>query len=148
MFKKTYGDRKVTHKPSSTGYKRQFKGGARSVGAPSWKRDEDSGERPPMFPATCSQCNSSCEVPFKPNGKKPVLCLDCFRKTDAGAASASSKPREDRGNRAYPSSKPAYHSAPRAQGGDDVSRQLREMSIKMDQILAVLTVTKKSEPEE
>ena len=27
-----------------------------------------------MHQATCAECGTSCEVPFKPNGKKPVLC--------------------------------------------------------------------------
>ncbi|MEZ4195240.1 MAG: CxxC-x17-CxxC domain-containing protein [Candidatus Paceibacterota bacterium] len=31
-----------------------------------------------MFSATCSHCNQSCEVPFRPNGDKPVYCSACF----------------------------------------------------------------------
>jgi CxxC-x17-CxxC domain-containing protein len=37
-----------------------------------------------MHKASCAECGNSCEVPFKPNGKKPVLCGDCFRKDDNG----------------------------------------------------------------
>ncbi len=33
-----------------------------------------------MFPATCSQCGKSTEVPFQPRGEKPVYCSDCYRK--------------------------------------------------------------------
>ena len=33
-----------------------------------------------MHAATCSGCKKSCEVPFKPNGEKPVFCSDCFSK--------------------------------------------------------------------
>jgi CxxC-x17-CxxC domain-containing protein len=33
-----------------------------------------------MFPATCSECGKSTEVPFQPRGDKPVYCSDCFRK--------------------------------------------------------------------
>lgn len=33
-----------------------------------------------MFKTTCAACNSSCEVPFKPTGNKPVYCSDCFEK--------------------------------------------------------------------
>lgn len=36
-----------------------------------------------MHQATCAECGTSCEVPFKPNGKKPVLCGNCFKK-DSG----------------------------------------------------------------
>jgi len=41
-------------------------------------RDRDGGERP-MFSATCDGCKNQCEVPFKPNGTKPVFCNDCFK---------------------------------------------------------------------
>lgn len=30
--------------------------------------------------ATCSECNSICEIPFKPTGNRPVYCSDCFSK--------------------------------------------------------------------
>lgn len=33
-----------------------------------------------MHQAVCNECGSSCEVPFKPNGRKPVLCNNCFGK--------------------------------------------------------------------
>jgi CxxC-x17-CxxC domain-containing protein len=35
------------------------------------------------FKATCSKCNKGCEVPFRPNGKKPVFCKDCFVRDDS-----------------------------------------------------------------
>lgn len=40
------------------------------------------GDRPQMHDAVCSECGDSCEVPFKPNGKKPVFCRDCFKRQD------------------------------------------------------------------
>ena len=33
-----------------------------------------------MHKATCSTCGKGCEVPFKPDGSKPVLCSECFGK--------------------------------------------------------------------
>jgi CxxC-x17-CxxC domain-containing protein len=33
-----------------------------------------------MFPATCSECGKSTEVPFQPRNDKPVYCSDCYRK--------------------------------------------------------------------
>ncbi|MDP2926118.1 MAG: hypothetical protein Q8N99_07110 [Nanoarchaeota archaeon] len=42
-------------------------------------RFQDRGPRE-MHKATCAECNSECEVPFKPVEGKPVLCMDCFRK--------------------------------------------------------------------
>ncbi len=32
-----------------------------------------------MFQTTCSVCNKSCEVPFRPSGDKPVYCSSCFK---------------------------------------------------------------------
>ncbi|MFX0085570.1 MAG: CxxC-x17-CxxC domain-containing protein [Candidatus Hodarchaeota archaeon] len=39
-------------------------------------------ERQPreMFSVTCSECGQETEVPFKPDGKRPVYCRDCYRK--------------------------------------------------------------------
>ena len=42
-----------------------------------------------MFSATCDQCGSSCQVPFRPTSGKPVLCSNCFAgKTDSRATRA------------------------------------------------------------
>ena len=32
-----------------------------------------------MFPATCSACGVETQVPFQPNGSKPVYCRDCYK---------------------------------------------------------------------
>lgn len=32
-----------------------------------------------MFSATCSSCGREAQVPFRPNGSKPVYCSDCFK---------------------------------------------------------------------
>ena len=37
------------------------------------------GVRPMMHQTICSACGNSCQVPFKPNGRKPVLCSSCFQ---------------------------------------------------------------------
>ncbi|MDD5045098.1 MAG: zinc-ribbon domain containing protein [Candidatus Omnitrophica bacterium] len=46
------------------------------------KTDRNGGYSPArqMFPATCSQCGKSTEVPFQPRGDKPVYCSECFNK--------------------------------------------------------------------
>lgn len=68
------------------GRDRGFGGGGRSFGGrPSGDR---GGERSfggrsdapkQMFPAVCSQCGESCEIPFKPTGIHPVFCRPCFK---------------------------------------------------------------------
>lgn len=39
-------------------------------------------DRPPreMHKATCAECGTECEVPFKPTEGKPVYCRECFAK--------------------------------------------------------------------
>lgn len=32
-----------------------------------------------MYPATCSACGVQTQVPFQPNGSKPVYCRDCYQ---------------------------------------------------------------------
>jgi len=31
-----------------------------------------------MFKAVCAECDSDCEVPFRPTGDKPIYCSECF----------------------------------------------------------------------
>jgi CxxC-x17-CxxC domain-containing protein len=44
-------------------------------GAPSQGFDRGPRE---MFSATCASCGREAQVPFRPNGSKPVYCSDCF----------------------------------------------------------------------
>ena len=38
-------------------------------------------DRPPrqMYDTVCSQCGVNTQVPFRPNGSKPVYCRECFQ---------------------------------------------------------------------
>ena len=36
------------------------------------------GERE-MYKITCSECGKEDEVPFKPDGTRPVYCRECYR---------------------------------------------------------------------
>lgn len=52
------------------------------------RRDRDDGRRDRfdrsdsiekrMYKAVCADCGTECEVPFKPNGERPVYCSNCF----------------------------------------------------------------------
>lgn len=51
------------------------------------------GNGPAMLhDATCAECNSPCQVPFRPNGRKPVLCGNCFKKDEGGEQKSYSRP--------------------------------------------------------
>ena len=33
-----------------------------------------------MHDITCADCGTTTQVPFKPDGERPVYCKDCYRK--------------------------------------------------------------------
>jgi len=48
-------------------------------------REDNRGGRfdgPPreMHKVTCAECGKETEVPFKPDGTRPVYCKDCYQK--------------------------------------------------------------------
>ena len=61
-----------------------------------WERGTDSRgfDRPQLHRAVCAACGNSCEVPFKPNGSKPIYCRDCFRKEGDSTQPARFERRE------------------------------------------------------
>ena len=47
-------------------------------------RDNRGFDKPELHDATCATCGNRCQVPFRPNGSKPIYCRDCFKKEDGG----------------------------------------------------------------
>ncbi len=91
-----------------------FGGGNKFGRAPHGRSFSDrGGAKPLMYPATCGDCGNRCEVPFRPNGKKPVLCKSCFAQ----------------GNK---------FDGDRSMGNDDTAAQLRSIHAKLDAILKAL----------
>lgn len=94
-----------------------------------------------LHSATCSQCGQPCEVPFKPNGKKPVFCRDCFKKSDAPSYSkpAYEKPSYNKsayGKSSYGRPSPYKTSTPKKEV--DYSAALEEINAKLNKILRAL----------
>ncbi len=121
---------------ASSGGPRKFGGGGRSFGGGGgggWQRDNDR-ERPEMHRATCAACNAVCEVPFRPNGEKPVYCRDCFRKPeDAGQSSRFGG--GDRAERPRSFDKPAHRAVASMGGSDEIVKQLKTLNKKMDALI-------------
>ncbi|HDS46004.1 MAG TPA: hypothetical protein ENN68_07970 [Methanomicrobia archaeon] len=48
----------------------------------SFDRKRQGYDRPPreMHTVTCADCGKECEVPFKPDGTRPVYCQECYQK--------------------------------------------------------------------
>lgn len=62
-----------------------------------FKRDFKRDDRPQtMFKTICSDCGKECEVPFRPNGSKPVFCRECFqgKRRPAGPRDENFTPRQ------------------------------------------------------
>lgn len=135
MFNKSYNDRPSFggRGPAAAGRGGKKFGGPRGGGS-GFGGDREGG----LHDATCAKCNDHCQVPFRPNGRKPVYCSNCFvRDTD-------SAPRFERGGYDKPSygAKPAYGekrpyvSTPR--NNPNLESQLKEVNAKLDQILEAL----------
>ncbi len=135
-------------------------------------RGGNSGGEKELFSATCSACHKNCDVPFRPNGEKPVFCSACFNKKN------SDGPREQRGgdrneyreqrsdrrdsseySRPAREQRPVHNDAPRApqmNGLEDLKRQLTTIEARLNRILdlinppmpAVKAVTAKVAPTE
>ena len=94
------------------------------------RRDFDRPQT--MFKAICSDCGKECEVPFKPNGSKPVFCRDCFqnkRRFEGPKPEFQRRPNfDDRVPHQGPPPPPQYNA------------QFDSLNAKLDKILNLLIV--------
>lgn len=49
---------------------------------PQYDRREARRPNLEMHKVTCDNCGEKCEVPFKPNNRKPVYCSNCYQKNE------------------------------------------------------------------
>ena len=110
-------------------------------------RDDSRGERPQMFSATCATCGNACEVPFKPNGVKPVYCRNCFG--DKREAPRNDFARNDRNDRNDAprfndrNSAPRPHTPERSLAASDMQldalkRQIDAVHNKLDRVIEMM----------
>ena len=92
-----------------------------------------------LHSATCSECGQDCQVPFKPNGKKPVFCSNCFVREEK----FGDRDNRDRGSNFY-EKKSGYQSRPHARPDSRPSlngittEQFKSLNTKLDMILQIL----------
>ena len=112
-------------------------GGGRSKFNRPGSRDSRQTE---MFSTTCAECHKPCEVPFRPNGEKPVYCSNCFRNKSGGS---NEYPRRDSSSRDF--SKRDFNSAPVAKPQFDlgqineIKKQLDTLNSKIDRLVEMMT---------
>lgn len=92
----------------------------------------DRGSRE-MFKTDCAQCGNTCEVPFRPNGTKPVYCNNCFVRDTSG----------DRPARRDSAPRPSFHQAPQTPRNDqafnDLKAELRVVNANLERLIAIMT---------
>jgi CxxC-x17-CxxC domain-containing protein len=93
-----------------------------------------------LHQAICADCGKSCEVPFKPNGRKPVYCKDCFARNEGGGESGS-RPARDFNLTPKP-----FVKSPSPLGGDkridDMKVQLDSVNYKLEKLIKMLEGSK------
>ncbi len=100
----------------------------------------DRGPRQ-SFKANCAKCGEMCEVPFRPNGVKPVYCNNCFVKDESPRGPrkefSSSGPRRDFSPRpAFRNdAPPVRHDQPL----NEVKAELRNVNEKLERLIALMT---------
>lgn len=82
-----------------------------------------------MFTAECASCQSICEVPFRPNGSKPVYCNNCFR-DEAPRDNRRPSFQSDRGERPAPRPDQAFN---------DLKAELRVVNANLERLIAIMT---------
>lgn len=115
-------------------YKKDFNGGGRrggfNNGGGGFNRKNE------MFQAVCADCGNDCNVPFKPNGRKPVLCSMCFKggdRKDSGRSGYREKKTFQRS-----SEKPEFRKRSDDSGLKDLKEEMKQMRRKLDRILEIL----------
>ncbi|HWU24281.1 MAG TPA: CxxC-x17-CxxC domain-containing protein [Candidatus Paceibacterota bacterium] len=78
-----------------------------------------------LFDAECNSCHNRCQVPFRPNGKKPVYCSNCFTKGETRTDTHTSSFHSD--SQARPSRSYGADAKP-DRGIQDLKRQIDAMN--------------------
>lgn len=98
----------------------------------------------PLYKTNCTTCGKACEVPFRPDGTKPVLCRDCFAKNHPADRGDFKRPREfDRGNdRGFRQPERSFET-PKSVPHDNthfitLTKQVTALESKLDEVLALL----------
>lgn len=119
-------------------------GGKKFVGGPR-PRKGGFGDRPGFgggesFEATCAKCGKTCRVPFRPNGSKPVLCTNCYRRE--GGAGPKRMDRPSFGG--TPFKKFGDRPQPAAAAGN-VEARLSAIERKLDAIIKAMAIDEDEE---
>jgi CxxC-x17-CxxC domain-containing protein len=117
------GSRPSFNRPNGGGF-----GGSRDSRGGGHGGNRDFGPKE-MFDAECSKCHGVAQVPFRPNGKKPVFCAKCFEK-DGDRDGGYSQPKRE-----FNAPRSNHYDAPAPSGAD---RQVTELKSQIERMNATL----------
>jgi CxxC-x17-CxxC domain-containing protein len=94
-----------------------------------------------LFDAVCANCGKTCQVPFRPNGKKPVFCNDCFKKMNPAGGGSQGGHTGGYEKKSFGAPRPFTPQAPSAHVHEDrrideIKRQLEIVNTKLDKLLS------------
>ncbi len=136
-------------KGGSFGGRPSFGGGQRGAGRSNDRGGDRRDARGPkkaeqeMFKATCTTCGAACEVPFRPDGQKPVLCRDCYATKNSFEPGGQKREGRERGASFGAKAAPAYErNAPKAAPASvDLSglmKRIDTLESKLNQVLELI----------
>lgn len=96
-----------------------------------------------MFKAICTTCGAGCEVPFRPDGQKPVLCRDCYAAKNSFEPGGQKREGNDRGASYGAKAAPAYEryapkAAPAAVDLSGLMKRIDTLEHKLNQVLDLI----------
>jgi len=127
------------------GQKKRFDNDSRHEGG---NRYNDRGPKEvQLFKATCTTCGKPCEVPFRPDGQKPVLCRDCFASKNSSPSGNNNFKTGNREVQARPSynsdsRSESFHKVASTNAGPDLAqlhKQVATIESKLNEVLALLS---------
>ena len=156
-----YGTKKVfrgkqpgfgSGKPSFGGRDGASRGGDRGAKSGFDRGGDRGGDRRPveMHKATCSTCGKPCEVPFRPDGSKPVLCSECFGKNKSDDRNGNDRRTSyESRDRSFGNDRPKRDFEPRAPRQDSpdygaLLKQVANLEVKINEILALVASAPKA----
>jgi len=122
--------------------------GGKPFGRPSFPRPsfggrDNRGGSTELFSTVCADCGNKCEVPFKPNGTKPVYCRECFG--NKGGRDAGTFTKKDWSD--HRAQKPSFEQSNRAP--ENYKKEFEILHSKIDKLTYMVeqhSKAKSSEP--
>ena len=111
----------------------------------SWGQDRDRSVT--MFKATCAQCGSPCEVPFRPVEGRPVYCRDCFhgqKNTGDNRNNDRSGQRDFNNNKSF--TKPDFGNNTSGKNNGELKSQLEALNAKVDRLIRAVEALTNTKP--